>query len=112
MVTILIINIKGIPIVNFKCFVLCLNLYIPIYEPIEPKISERKINVFSLIRHLLFLAKYLSYPISKNDIRFITSIYIIKYLNSIKVITIKIISKKRVEHNVYSPNCLLKSIKF
>lgn len=97
-------NIKGIPIVNFICLVLCLNLYMPIYVPSEAKITERKRNVFSLIRHLLLFARYLSYPISKKDIRFITNIYIIKYLISIKIITNKIISKKRVEHNVYSQN--------
>lgn len=83
------------------CLVLCLNLYVPMYVPIEPKKRERKRNVFSLILHLLFLARYLSYPINKKDIRFIINTYIIKYLNSIKLITVEIISKKRVEHNVY-----------
>ena len=45
--------INGIPTVNFTCFVLCLNRYIPIYIPIPPRIKAIKKSVFSFNRKVI-----------------------------------------------------------
>ena len=71
----------GIPTVKSVCFVLCLNLYIPIYTPKEPKKKKDKIKKdFSGILHLFFLAFCLSTYTKTNPIIFITNKYIIKYI--------------------------------
>ena len=88
----------GIPIVNFKCLVLCLNAYIPQIIPIPPKIIASINSVFSLIRHMDFCAIFLSYHIVKKEIKFITKKYIKN--NFISIISpLIIISYKSLKSN-------------
>ena len=68
--------INGIPTVNFTCFVLCLNRYIPIYIPIPPRIKAIKKSVFSLTLYWLLIAFALSYFIKKIANKFIIKKYI------------------------------------
>ncbi len=75
------INIAGIPYINFLCFVLCLNMCIPIKEPGDPPIIAIKNSEDSLILYLPFFALLLSIHIDIKPIRLIIAIYIIKYLN-------------------------------
>lgn len=69
--------INGIPTVNFTCFVLCLNRYIPIYIPIPPRIKAIKNSVFSLTLYWLLIAFTLSYFIKKSAYMLIKKTYII-----------------------------------
>ena len=75
----LITKIHGIPYLNCGCNVLCLNVYIPIKEPILPKNNGIRSNVFSGVLHKLCFALYLSNPIDKKPIIFIIRKYIRKY---------------------------------
>lgn len=56
----------GIKNLNFGFDVLWLNISIPRAAPNEPKMSEKRINIFSGIRLCFILAKSLSRPKVKN----------------------------------------------
>ena len=64
-------QISGIIIVNFLCFVLCLNKSIPKYMPKAPPNKEKMNNVNSETLHFLCLALYLSIPHIMKEIIFI-----------------------------------------
>ena len=62
--------ITGMPILNFRCFVLCLNVYMPMNIPILPPIKENAKRVASGMRKAFLRALRLSFPIKANPIIF------------------------------------------
>lgn len=62
--------ITGMPILNFRCFVLCLNVYMPMNIPILPPIKENAKRVASGMRKAFLRALRLSFPIKANPIMF------------------------------------------
>ena len=66
------ISIVGNPNINLIFCVLCLNVYIPTKQPIEPPNKAISINVFSGILHLPYLAFRLSIYIISTPIKLIT----------------------------------------
>lgn len=103
------------PSVNFKFFVLCLAINIPIKPPNEPPKNAKNNNLPSGILHFLFLALLLSEIKLKKVIVFIRSKY--KYINSlllfmktfinnlqliicdIKIVTVNPLNFKNIKNN-------------
>ena len=75
--------ISGMPYLNFRCSVLCLNAIIPHNAPRLPPIIANPSRVRSGTLHQCFMAQYLSHPYNRN----VPILIITKYLmNSFTII--------------------------
>lgn len=100
-------QISGIPITKYQCFVLCLNTYIPIHVPILPPSRLHKNNVFSEIRHAFRFAFALSAPIIRKPAIFTNITY--KYTNCIfipQLTASESIFKRSKKAKVHQAPCL------
>ena len=59
-------RMAGMPYLNFLCIVLWCQTFIPIHAPMLPPSTASNKSVASGIRHLAFLALYLSMPYTMN----------------------------------------------
>lgn len=105
----------GMPNVNFKCLVLCLDTIIPIKPPKDPPRNDKNNNLFSGILHFLFFALLLSEIKLNSVIIFIKTKY--KYSDSsllfikilinnlqliicdIKIVTVNSLNFKNIKNN-------------
>lgn len=69
--------INGIPYLNFRCSVLCLNAIIPHNAPRLPPIIANPSRVRSGTLHQCFMAQYLSHPYNRNVPILITTKHLI-----------------------------------
>ena len=59
-------RMAGMPYLNFLCIVLWCQTRIPVHAPMLPPITASDKSVASEMRHLAFLALYLSMPYTMN----------------------------------------------